>query len=903
VSLRRKTLLVTALTLCSLILVLFGSLRLIMLRSFEELEMDEARGDLERVRQSIYFEIDQLRRTSIDWGGWDETYRFVQGENSAFIKENLGDAGTFDYLELSLLAIADEHRNLLFAKELDAPGSALVDTHPSFAESLRADSPLTTYTPANNSNVHGLARLPARDGSLATMIVASQAVLPSNRQGESKGILIMGRLLDSQRAAEISQRTQLHIQILDLGNSLPERLTSVVARLAAGGGDAVIIESPNDSALHGYRLLYDLWGKPALLVVLDAPRLIYQEGVRALWLLGIALVGIGLGFGVMTLWLLERLVLARLTRLSGEVTAIEPGGLGERRVTTSGDDELTDLAKAVNRMLGLLDGAMRGLVDQQAKTERLLIDALPEKIAAELNEGGRLDDRDLALQDAVTRAQAAEKAKSDFLANISHEIRTPLNAILNLTGICLRDPLPERQRQRLEKVERSSSYLLALINEILDYSRIEAGQLELETLPFRTGELLTALEAHAAEAQERGLWFHGHLGAGVPPVVRGDPLRIQQVLRNLAANAVKFTERGGVEVWIRLIQNEGSRVWIEFSVRDSGIGIAADKLARIFDPFNQADSSTTRRYGGSGLGLAICHRLVRLMGGEIDVESDEGAGSLFRVRLPLQVASEEEIRESRRDPSFYYPAHRLGRLGGFRVLLVEDNVFNQAVAQELLEAAGMRVEAAADGKTAISLAEQGRYDLVLMDLQMPEMDGYETTRVIRALAGWADIPILALTASNLPETLGRCREAGMNDLIGKPISPAAFYDALSRWLVNDKPDQPSEALLQEPESSLSATLAEQLAQLASHPELRALFLQHHRGTAELIRQALADGEPDKARHFAHNLKSAAGTIGEHHLQALSTTVEVALASGDTVSVLPLLEEMAAELNRIGLAQR
>jgi signal transduction histidine kinase/DNA-binding NarL/FixJ family response regulator len=885
-TLRRKTFLAIALSLAGLMAVLAGSLGFILLESFEQLEQDQAGRDLERVRQGIAGDLDQLRRTAIDWGVWDATYGFARRERPEYAQENLSDPKVLDYLRVDLLAIADTQGWLLFAQELEPGGEALLPAAPNLTESLAPRGRLTAYAEAGDYSLQGLERLPRQGGGTQPMLVVAQGVLPSDRQGPPAGTLLMARRMDAEWLAGIAQRTQLHLRLLDLYGEIPPSLEPVVRNLRAAGGDAAYFAPEDDERLMAYSLLRDLRGEPMLLLALEIPRQTYLEGRHALRYLVFALLAIGLGFGGVTLWLLERLVLVRLARLSDEVDRIGTAAPADARVTAEGDDELTRLAHAVNDMLVRLSEAMREQARQRARIEDLLMDALPAGITKELKGNGRPSHGEEQLRRAVGLAQAAERAKDEFLASISHEIRTPMNAILNLTRICLQDELTDRQRARLEKVARSSDSLLALINEILDFSRIEAGRLELERLAFRPADLLAGLEAHAGEARERGLWFQAGLEPGMPPALRGDPLRLQQVLRNLVGNAVKFTSQGGVEVLIRPLHREGQRIWLELRVRDTGMGISTDKLASIFDPFSQGDRSTTRRFGGSGLGLAICRRLVQAMGGSITVESRIGEGSLFQAQVPLELAEEAELPAGE---VAAYPAERLERLRGRRILLVEDDQVNQAVALELLELAGIQAALAANGREAVRMAGAGGYELILMDLHMPEMDGYQASREIRALPGLADIPILALTATSPGDAVRRCQEAGMNDLVTKPIVPAAFYDSLIRWL-----SPRTEAKVP------PAEIQTRVTRLSGHPELRALFLSHHRYSGEAIRQALERGDRGAARRLAHNLKSAAGTLGEGRLFALAQALEVALRddAADPAPALP--QEIAAELAAIPL---
>ncbi len=378
-------------------------------------------------------------------------------------------------------------------------------------------------------------------------------------------------------------------------------------------------------------------------------------------------------------------------------------------------------------------------------------------------------------------AEWANRAKSSFLANMSHEIRTPLNAVIGLTNLLQRGPTTPEQAGRLEKIDTAGKHLLAIINDILDLSKIEAGHVELEDLPFELSSLLdNVLSIIAEPARHKGLALEVR-GPAAPVWLRGDPTRLRQAVLNYAANAVKFTERGAVLLRAELQEAHGDDVLVRFAVDDTGIGIAPGLRDHLFQPFQQGDVSTSRRYGGTGLGLAITQRLAALMGGQAGVDSQPGAGSSFwftaRLRrgqgvLQAAVAVEAEAAESllRRQHA------------GARVLVAEDNPVNMEVVLALLNEVGLRVETAVDGLEALRLAEAGPYDLVLMDMQMPRMDGLQAARAMRALPGWASTPILALTANAFEEDRRACEAAGMNDFIIKPFDPALLYKTLLRWI-------------------------------------------------------------------------------------------------------------------------
>ena len=392
-------------------------------------------------------------------------------------------------------------------------------------------------------------------------------------------------------------------------------------------------------------------------------------------------------------------------------------------------------------------------------------------------------ERTVALSVAKDSAEAANRAKSTFLANMSHELRTPMNAIMGMTELALRRTVDSKQQQQLEKVVQASHHLLAIINDILDLSRIDAGRIPIDDTPLEIGPLFDELMPLVSEkASEKGLQLTLDLPAALAGLrVAGDPLRLQQVLINLIGNAIKFTPSGSVSVRVASQAIEPDKVRLSFSVADTGIGIAQADQARLFNAFEQADGSLTRRYGGTGLGLAICKRLVKLMGGEIGLDSQPGKGSTFWFSvtlkrlppaaelplLPCGAPAEEEIRR---------------RHGGKRILLVEDEPMNREVAGELLHEAGLLVDQAGDGQEAVDKFRQQAYAAILMDIQMPRLNGIEATLVIRTLDHGRDVPILAMTANAFSEDRQRCLSAGMNDHIGKPVEPELLFKRLLLWL-------------------------------------------------------------------------------------------------------------------------
>jgi CheY-like chemotaxis protein len=364
---------------------------------------------------------------------------------------------------------------------------------------------------------------------------------------------------------------------------------------------------------------------------------------------------------------------------------------------------------------------------------------------------------------------------------MSHEIRTPMNAIVGLSHLLQKTPLTDEQRTRLMRIDMSAYHLLAIINDILDLSKIEAGCMTLEETDFALDDILEYASGLILEsAAKKGLKVDINRDS-VPLRLRGDPTRLRQGLLNFASNAIKFTEQGWIRLSAQLMSEAGDSVLVRFKVEDTGIGIAPEMLARLFEPFQQGDSTTTRKYGGTGLGLVITRHLARLMGGDAGVSSEVGRGSMFWFSARLRRAQAPGVAEN---GDLAQDAERIltERHAGARILLVEDEPISREVALELLQDVGLTVDFACDGRAAVKLAGTHRYNLILMDMLMPEMDGLAATQAIRALPDHEWVPIVAMTANAFESDKRACLDAGLNDHIAKPVEPQKLYATLLRWL-------------------------------------------------------------------------------------------------------------------------
>ncbi len=735
-SLGKKTLalfLVLGLAICA---GSYLALRLSVLPAFEDFEKRAANESLSRVRSLLQSEIQALRILNLEYSAWDETVRYMKNPFPEFEETNFSP-GYWHSIDINMMLIFDEDGNRIYGWMADPADESLLDVDDHLFGPLSATDIIVDHS-TESSAVMGLVR--TRTG---LMYIASYPILNTEAEGPIYGSLVLGRFLTDSLRQELANRATTDLSIHLMGDSgLPAHVVKALRDLPESNVNTTI--ATYASNVHGLEVLIDVYGNPAAVLEIRQPREISAIGADTIRTTMTFLGAGSLGFLLAALFLIRRLIVSPVKALTDEIAHM--------RATDSLE---FDAGNARSDEVGVLASSFEALTTG-------LLHAREELEAA----------RDEAL--------SMSKAKSEFLARMSHEIRTPMNGVLGMTELLQNTALDDKQRRFARTIYSSAESLLHIINDILDISKIEAGKLELDVAPFNLRHMVEeCLELLADSAHRKDLELIGAIDADTHTFVEGDALRLRQILINLLSNAVKFTEHGEIIVRVEEQDGDDEHAQYRFEVRDTGVGIGAENAEKIFDPFTQEDGSTTRRYGGTGLGLSICKQLIELMDGEIGVETNGSQGCTFWFTVSL--ARDSETSEQL----------QFEMLAGKSVLIVDDNATNRETLQHQLESWDMRIEAASSGPEALGLLgsharDDRSFDAVLLDMNMPEMDGIQLASAIRQTEILDAVPLLMLSSVSAIDAGDDRDTADIDAWLTKPVRQARLFDALSSHLARPR---------------------------------------------------------------------------------------------------------------------
>jgi signal transduction histidine kinase/CheY-like chemotaxis protein len=749
-SIRLKTVLFTLF----LFLLLMGILTLVFSYSlrtrFTTIEHDATTLNVERVKSTLKDTIKDVTLKLGDWSNWDDTYKFVAKPNHAFIDSNISYEA-LKSIQVDYILILNNKRETVLGVKTNHAQQSLDTEVTDLSNTILALPSLLTFDENKKSHPSGVIRTKKGEA----LLIAAAPIYTSSFTGPSRGTIVFARRFDTLVVNSIERTTHLKVSFAPYTASQLTNLLPDTGNLLLSDANAVAIQEKSSEVISGYGIVRSIEGAPILIFHTEEPRALYMQGRETRLQIVWALLLSGSCAAIILVIFLEYMIFSRLTRLRSGILQVSKSEDLSLRVQVSGKDELADFALQMNGMFA--------------------------RLAHLISESNALR----------KEAESSNIAKGHFLANMSHEIRTPLNGILGLSELLGDTDLTQAQNQQVRLLHHSAASLLHVVNGILDFSKIEAGKLIIAQEPFTLSKELKHLKALiSVSAAKRGITVDFDIAKDLPPVLIGDSLRINQVLLNLLTNALKFShDNSNILLMVTWSQRDRSAD-LEISVRDSGKGISASKLESVFEPFEQEDSTTSRKFGGTGLGLSICRELIDLMQGKFELTSKVNLGTtaLIRLCLPIGEVHVESLSDDRLD-SQYIRNTRLAQreeIKECRVLVAEDNEVNQKVIVSLLNRRGIEAVLASNGEEALAYWSAGDFSLIFMDCQMPELDGYQATGAIReaelANPSRGYTPIVALTAHAMPGDKERCLEAGMDEYLAKPFKASELNEMLDKML-------------------------------------------------------------------------------------------------------------------------
>jgi signal transduction histidine kinase/DNA-binding response OmpR family regulator len=835
----------------------YAGLSVLVFPAFETFEQESAEQTVTRVASALNAELHSLQVINREYSEWDHTYEYAQGKRDEYVEENL-DVAYWVNIDIDMMAVYDLHGDLLWGEIADPATDNGLRIEGEITGTLDGDHPLLVKA-ARNGRSTGI--LQAR---YAPMLVSAQPIVTTLATGPSVGTLLVGKYLDDAHLQALAGRAGADVGFVTVNESLQDSESS------AAFERALLADERTDWVFMGgrtvaYRAMPDAAGDPAFLLRVSTPRKITAIGRNAINLTLAFYIAATAAFLLGAWFFMKHSIVVPLATLTRDVVRMRKTGELNQVTNTRRNDEIGMLAHEFGDLTSNLGDAQRNLESAQALE--------------------------------------VSNAKTDFLARMSHEIRTPMNGVLGMVELLDRTPLTRAQKRYAHSIHDSAESLLDIIDDILDFSKIEAGKLRLEKVPFRLNTLLLDVtDSLSGLAHEKGL----RINCVVPDddlAVESDPGRIRQVLTNLLGNAIKFTEQGSVVLQASAKCRDDDRVDVTFEVVDTGIGIAPHRQRQIFESFAQEDGSTTRRFGGTGLGLSISRELVEMMGSRLHLKSRPGTGSSFYFTLTTDRADEAEVVDSgftfRGQLEDLREGGVIKRLEG-RVLIVEDNAVNQAVAAGMAEAMGLDTVVVSDGNAAVERCGLEAFDAILMDIQMPGLDGYEATRAIRDVevrSGSRSVPIIAVTANALPGDMEKCVSAGMDDYVSKPFNINQLYASLARFLSTSGDEERRTAprrrvsdltgvLTRRSRPVIDQGVLESLAHLPQTGEQQLagrvvkMYLKTTPALMAKLGDALDNSDAKCIRETAHALKSSSASVGAMGLADLFNHLETATRETD-----------------------